>query len=390
MLTAEQNEQLTRVGPGTPMGALMRRYWHPVAAAAELDACPIKRITLLGESLVLYRDRRGVFGLLAEACPHRGASLACGMVEQEGLRCMYHGRLYDAQGSCIDQPSEPARTPCPDDIHATAYPVQMLGGLVFAYVGPEPAPLLPRYNVLVWSDAVGETNGTLISCNWLQVMENLLDPFHVECLHGAYFADVLRRKGGDQLQDFLTNHAPRPMKRIAFDLFKNGIIERHAVKTEEEESWKTGTPSFFPTTSLLGSPGRFGSVIFIVPLDDTHTWFLLRVAERIGASLPPDYPVPFFDVPGTNENGQFIRDTANGQDHMAVVTQGDIAAREVEHIATSDIGIVLYRQLLMEQLARVGHGDDPINVCRDPVDDQVIELPVARRRARAHAVQVIH
>lgn len=376
MLTQEENDILTRVGPGTRMGNLLRRYWHPVAATAELERNPVKAVKLLGESLVVYRDKRGQLGLLAEACPHRRASLAYGIPQNEGLRCAYHGWLYNSEGRCLDQPGEPVDSTFKDHIKTTAYPVQELGGLIFAYLGPEPVPLLPRYNVLVWDEVVRETNGTFIPCNWLQVMENLLDPWHVECLHGRYFTYVLERKGGDQLQEFLAHHAPTPMKKIGFDLFEQGIIERHLIKTEEEFSWRTGTPSFFPTTSLLGSPDvKTGSIIFLVPMDDTHTWFVLHMANRPGIPVPPQESIPFFDVPGANEDGNFITDSANGQDHMVVVTQGDIMRRDLEHLGMSDRGIVLYRELLMEQMERVERGEDPMNVYRDPAKNQIIELP---------------
>ena len=375
MLTVEENERLTRVGPGTPMGNLMRRYWHPVAAVAQLEENPVKAVTLLGESLVLYRDKGGRLGLLAEACAHRRASLAYGIPEDEGLRCAYHGWRYNAHGLCIEQPVEPPGSAFKDPVTTTAYPVQELGGLIFAYLGPEPRPLVPRYNVLLWEDAVREINGTVIASNWLQVMENLMDPYHVECLHGRYFEYVLRRKGGDQIKEFLADHFPAHMPKIAFDLFENGIIERHMFHSEAEVGWKDGTPTFFPSTVLHASRQGSGLIDIVVPLDDTHTWFLVYVAAPSSIPIPPQEEVPFFDAPGSDETGKFKIDTANGQDHMAVVTQGDITRRDLEHLRTSDIGIILYRRLLMEQMERVEQGQDPINVYREPAKNQVISPP---------------
>src|SRR5579871_5555569 len=130
MLSAEQNEALTHVLPGTPMGDLLRRYWHPVAATAELATNPVKAVTLLGEPLVLFRDTRGRCGLLAEACAHRGALLSGGIREERGLRCAAHGWLYDRHGRCLDQPMEPAHPATMDDARTTAYPVEELGGLI--------------------------------------------------------------------------------------------------------------------------------------------------------------------------------------------------------------------------------------------------------------------
>ena len=178
MLTAEENELFTSVGPGTAGGDLLRRYWHPVCAANEVTAeKPTRRITLLGEQLVVYRDQRGVHGLVAEHCPHRGASLYYAYIEEEGIRCAYHGWLFNEQGQCLEQPFEPKQETTRDAFRHAAYPVQELGGLLFAYLGPEPAPLLPMWDVLAREDG----NRTVevhepLNCNWLQCQENSLDP----------------------------------------------------------------------------------------------------------------------------------------------------------------------------------------------------------------------
>src|SRR5437016_200555 len=135
------------------MVSLLRHYWQPIAAQAELQQDPVKPVRLLGESLVLFRDRSGHLGLVGESCMHRGTSLAYGIPESAGLRCAYHGWLYAPDGRCIEQPAEPSDRQFADRIQATAYPVRELGGLVFAYLGPDPAPAVPRYNVLAWSHA---------------------------------------------------------------------------------------------------------------------------------------------------------------------------------------------------------------------------------------------
>src|SRR5437016_7977325 len=129
MLTAEENERLTLVGPGTPMGQLLRWYWHPIAAASQLDENPIRRVKLLGEKLVLYRDRSGKLGLVQEACAHRRVNLVFGIPEDEGLRCPYHGWRYDASGQCLEMPAEPADSTFPSRVQITAYPVEELSGL---------------------------------------------------------------------------------------------------------------------------------------------------------------------------------------------------------------------------------------------------------------------
>ena len=152
MLTQEQNEMLTQVGKGTPMGELLRRYWHPIAASAELEEKPTKVVRLLGEDLVLYKNKSGEIGLIDRFCPHRRVDLSYGIPEYEGLRCMYHGWMFNRHGQCIEQPFE--ETVRPDGrfkkkVTVAAYPVEELGGLLFAYLGPNPAPLVPRWYLFV-------------------------------------------------------------------------------------------------------------------------------------------------------------------------------------------------------------------------------------------------
>ena len=361
------------------MGNLMRHYWHPVAAVAELNNHQVKKVKVLNESLVICRDKKRQVRVLAESSLHGNGSLAHSIPEHKSLRWSYQGWLFDSMGRCVEQPVKRLGDLFKNRIKTREYPVAERGGLVFAYLGPEPVPRSPRYNTLLWNDAVREINGTVIDCNWLQVMENLLDPYHVEFLHGRFFEHVLRLKGGGQLEEFLGRYAPKPIEKIAFDLFENGIIERHMIRSEEEISWKVGPPTFFPTTTLVGSVETSRVINFVVPLDDAHTWFVVYLAERTGIPIPWEETPPFVDVSGVNDSGKFILDTANGQDHMAVVTQGDIARREIEHLTTSDNGITLYRQLLLNQIDLVANGGEPMNFYQDPdrkpmVLDDLLEI----------------
>ena len=149
MLTAEQNEELTQVAPGTPMGELLRRYWYPVAFTRELEEFPVRAVRLLGEDFAVFKTPRGRYGMLPEACPHRRASLTYGVVEADGLRCPYHGWLFGSDGSCLDQPAEREETNFRSRVSVRAGVVQEMGGLVWAYIGPAPAPELPRFDVFV-------------------------------------------------------------------------------------------------------------------------------------------------------------------------------------------------------------------------------------------------
>src|SRR5918996_377956 len=141
----EPYPELTRVGPGTPCGELMRRYWQPVCLSAELRELP-KRVRILGEDLIAFRDGQGRAGLLFFRCSHRGTSLEYGRVEEKGIRCCYHGWLYDVGGRCLEQPAEAADSTLKEHIRHPAYKARELGGFVFAYIGPQPAPLLPNYD----------------------------------------------------------------------------------------------------------------------------------------------------------------------------------------------------------------------------------------------------
>src|SRR5579884_2355639 len=168
MLTTEENELLTRVGPGTRMGALLRRYWHPVAASAEMEDRWTKRVRIMGEDLVLFKDRTGKLGLIGEQCPHRRASMAYGIPTQEGIRCPYHGWMFDGAGKCLEQPNEPEGSTFKDKVSLPGYPVQTLAGLVFAYLGPQPAPQIPRYDCFVDGPAIRHVGQAVIPCNWVQ------------------------------------------------------------------------------------------------------------------------------------------------------------------------------------------------------------------------------
>ncbi|MEK7217266.1 MAG: Rieske 2Fe-2S domain-containing protein, partial [Chloroflexota bacterium] len=267
MLTKEVNELLTQVGPGTPGGRLLRYYWYPIAPAAELEENPVKKVRLLGEDLVLYRDRSGNLCLIDEPCPHRRVSMEYGIPEQEGLRCPYHGWLFNHEGRCTEQPAEPWNSTFKDRVTTKAYKVEALGGLIFAYLGPDPAPLLPRYDLLVWDNVMRHIGVTMIPCNWVQCMENSMDPVHVEWLHGYYLDYVWARKGLPMAPRSAGRH-----QKIGFDRFEHGIVKRRVVEghTEEHDAWRVGHPVVFPNILRSGTGFQYR-----VPVDDTHTHHII-------------------------------------------------------------------------------------------------------------------
>jgi len=363
MLTKEANERLTQVGLGTPMGALLRRYWHPVATLPELIAEPVLAVTILGENLALYRTEEGKMGLVAQRCPHRGASLAYGIPEADGLRCAYHGWKFDGRGNCLEQPAEPTDSTFNERVHIPAYPVQELGGLIWAYLGPTPAPLLPRFDLFVRDDLEREIGITRLPCNWLQIMENSLDPVHLEYLHSVYMNYVLKRQGKPPASQ--TKHH----ERIAFDLFEYGIIKRRlwAGDSEDSDEWQVGHPILFPNILSVGEGGRPQFQIR-VPIDDTHTyhvWYRTK-ARADGAPFQDAAKIPVLDYAYKHDDGRLVVDTVSGQDMMVWVTQGPISDRTTERLGTTDKGVIMYRALLEEQMLKVERGEDPLAVVRDP------------------------
>ena len=382
MLTIEQNERFTQVGAGTPMGELFRRYWYPIAAASQLKDLSTKKVRLLGEDLILYKDRSGTLGLIEPHCAHRRMNLIYGIPEEHGLRCPYHGWLYDETGQCTEQPYEETEDPdarFKDKIKMKAYPVEQQAGLIFAYLGPAPVPLLPAWDVMVEKDVIRDIGYALLTCNYLQVMENSLDPIHVEWLHQYWAGYVIEKLGRPELNRERAIH-----EKIQFDRTEYGIVKRRVIKggNEDDDDWKIGHPIVFPNMLRQGSRGSGGAFQIRVPIDDQTTghWWLRWYPKKEGDVDQTPEQVPFYKVPvpEIDEDGRVpwdVLDNNSGQDIVAWITQGPIADREKESLGRSDKGVILYRQLLEEGMETVADGGDPLNVFRDPAENLYIHLP---------------
>lgn len=388
MLTRRENELLTQVGRGTPCGDLLRRYWHPVAAVAELTQDrPIRAVKVLGEELVVYRDRKGNYGLVGEHCPHRLASLAYGRVDEEGIRCPYHGWKFDSAGKCLEQPAEPANSTFKDRIRHVAYPVQYLGGLIYAYLGPTPAPLLPRWDVLVWENGRRWiVKDSLIDCNWLQAMENSVDPAHLFWLHGDSAQLGARLKKYAERHEFFRFEFGIKKRRTTLPLATGG-------KPEVDEH-----PLLFPSVlrhvaSLRDGKEHRHNLQIRVPVDDTHTQvFRVNFVPNATDHSPPGAEVPVRYAQLKTGPRDYDMTLVSAQDSMAWETQGPLTDRAQEHLGVEDEGVIELRKLLHEQIEQVQQGLDPMGTIRDPAKNHLIDLGVFNERIGLYAMSdpVLH
>ena len=373
MLTVKENERLTRVGPGTPMGELLRRYWQPIGAAAELDDNPVKPIKLLGESLVLYRDRQGRLGLIGDTCPHRRTSMLYGIPENEGLRCPYHGWMFDGTGQCIEMPAEAPDSTFPSRVRMPGYPVEELCGLIFAYLRPAPATAAPLGYVRVGQRVAGyrrhrhplqlvADHGELPGPGACGVAARPLFQLRAGTVGASGFTAEVYRPGTNGVTSRWEH------EKIGFDEFQYGIIKRRVVAGRSNRT-RNGA-SGIPSCSRISC--AWVAIFSIASRWTTHTPCTCG-SRRTPASwweVPKQDKIPFYQVPlPTDEEGQMdwrLLDNNSGQDIMAWITQGAIADRSLEKLGESDKGIILYRRMLRQQLAIVEAGGEPMNVFRDP------------------------
>ncbi len=359
------NLKLAEVGAGTPMGELLRRYWHPIGMADDATDTP-RKVRVLAEDLILFRDKTGRPGLVYPNCAHRGTSLYYGKVEERGIRCCYHGWLFDVQGHCVEQPCEPDGGKARGKIRQPWYPVQEQYGLIWAYMGPpDKKPTLPRYEALERlgdgelieaNDAsIGGGGPQVIPCNWLQHYENLVDPFHVVVLHSTF--------SGTQFVEQMAQ-----MPTVRWEPVELGVKTTSIRKLPDGKIFRRISQAGVPTLRVIPSPrlGRFGrveSIGWILPIDD-HS-FRIYVVGRVNE-------VGELARMRSRMNGKLWEELSEAEhqkmpgDYEAMVSQGRIARHSEEHLATSDRGIVMLRRYLQQQVDRVAQGQDPAGVSFDP------------------------
>jgi 5,5'-dehydrodivanillate O-demethylase len=334
----------------------------------------------MGENLVLFKDRTGKLGLIEEQCPHRRASMAYGIPTEDGIRCPYHGWKFDGAGRCLEQPNEPEGSSFKDKVSMAGYPVQELAGLIFAYLGPLPAPIITKLDGYVADPAIRLVASAVIPCNWLQIQENSVDPIHSEWLHG-HFANFQEEQGGGIWNAFAGRHL-----KIAFDEKPYGIIKRRLKEGQAEtcSDWTIGHPLVFPNILAVGSDDKAWKVYEFqirVPQDDENTthWWFTAFAPRDPSDVDPALTAKahFFNVP---IEGQPLT-TAEHQDITAWTTQGAVCDRREEHLGSTDRGITMFRNMLRRELKKIEDGQDPILVVRTPDDDIPVDLPLETDKA---------
>ena len=369
--TPTYNARLAEVGHGTPMGELLRRYWHPVGVRADAGATP-RPVKILGEELILFRDGEGRPGLVYPRCCHRGTTLYYGKVEARGIRCCYHGWLYDVEGQCLEMPCEPDPTGAQcQRVRQPWYPVAERYGLVFAYLGPpEKKPVLPRYECLevlapgefVESDdsSIGSGGIVIAPCNWLQHFENVVDPYHVPILHGSF--------SGPQ---FVQQMAAFP--KVKFEYGRHGVKATSLRPGPDGRRFRRITEAVLPTLRVVPNPrvtqyGMVESIGWTLPIDDTH--YRIYVAGRVRetgelAKFKSRYNGKTW-AELTPEEHQRIPGDVEAQ-----VGQGPITFHSEEHLMSSDQGVSMLRILLQRQLDTIAQGGDPAGVAFKEADAYV-------------------
>jgi phthalate 4,5-dioxygenase len=399
MMTQEENELLSRTVRGTPGGDLLRRYWQPVALSEELpfEAAPLS-IKILGEDLVLFRDDKGRAGLLGIHCSHRGTDLSYGRVEDGGLRCLYHGWLYDVQGRCLQQPGEPGGGEHRDAIRHPAYPCQETGGVIFTYMGPGTPPLLPNYEFLSAPPERLYVNKIFHECNYLQANEGNIDPVHLSFLHRFLENRDERYRGVRGAEESHYNLVARNIAPILdVELTDFGVRIYTVRRLEGDKAYLR--VSYFILPNLSAFPGQTGgegySVNWHVPIDDDRHWkytFVYSAREpldkkminRERSELMPDYRLV------RNEANRFMQDRESmksktyagmgsgfqAHDAFATASQGAIQDRTEEHLVSSDKAIIAARKLLEKAIRDVQEGREPPHVIREPSQNRVPHLLV--------------
>lgn len=349
-------DEVVRVGPGTLGGNYLRSFWWPVALAEEVKDIPVP-VKILGEELVLFRDLSGQLNLLGMHCAHRRASLEYGIIQENGIRCAYHGWCYDRTGKIVDRPAEPIKTA--PNINHPSYPARELGGFIFAYLGKNSPPPLPRYDVLAQDgyrvvERGDSEAGKAYHCNWLQGVENTTDTTHLTYLHGIYktcpsFKPVEGEYG-------VKLYILEPRARPGHVAIRKRCTVLPTINRKSRELYKND-PDKLPVT--------LQQAIWVIPIDDTHCEEM-RITVYPEAPAEISYHGGYVKQAKQRERKPYdrryygeIRGNVPLEDKAMVESQGAIVDRTLEHPGFGDRAILLLRKMLRDGVAAVANGERP-------------------------------
>ncbi len=387
MLTAEENELITKVGPGTPMGELARRFWTPILLAEELPAadCAPVRVRILGEDLVAFKDSRNRIGVLEPWCPHRGSDLFFGRNEEEGLRCVYHGWKYDIEGVCVDMPNAPEGATFKEKIRARAYPALERGGIIWAYLGPRENGV-PEFPEMEWTRVPNDQryiSKMFLDCNYLQTLEADIDSSHLGFLHSYVQGGTVIDGRVNGIQD-LTAADKAPVWTVSDTEY--GVMLTARRDAGENYYWRINQWMLPFYTMIAARPGDPVLCQVKVPVDDEHA-VAFRVRWHAERPLTPDEISVYRDkgvlfpemIPGTfrtkeNRANDYLLDRATqrtysftgiksipAQDFAVTEVQhgGPVTDRTREHLVSSDTAIIQVRRRLMRSVRQLMEGQEP-------------------------------
>jgi phenylpropionate dioxygenase-like ring-hydroxylating dioxygenase large terminal subunit len=408
MLTKEENQRLTSVGPGTPMGELMRRFWQPVALSEELPQAGAPRpVRLLGEDLVLFRDDAGRPGLLDLYCSHRGVDLSYGRIENGGLRCLYHGWLYDISGACLEQPAEPQGSEFHTKIRHLAYPCREVADAIWAYFGPGEPPPFPMYEPLAAESAYRSWRKVYEDCNYLQSVEGGIDPSHTSFLHRQFVKSDYTAYGaaGDAARSSAvrapTINDPRAgpvTPQLEVDVTPFGT-QQFAIRPLGARTFLRGSTYILPNVNAVAiNPAEVGGyhMCWHVPIDDTHSCRYAIDFTRhqpvdqdqhhhwASGEIGPDYRTIRRRENRYLQNREEMQNTSFaglGQfvpvhDIAIVELETPIYDRSREHLGYSDKILLAARHALLAALDGLKEGIEPAHALRSG-DVQDMAVPTA-------------
>ncbi|UWQ96886.1 aromatic ring-hydroxylating dioxygenase subunit alpha [Rhodobacteraceae bacterium M385] len=406
MMSQEMNDQITRVGPGAPAGKVLRQYWQPAALVDELMGVrPVVPVKLLGEELVLFRDETGNLGLIGRHCPHRGADLAYGRLEDNGLRCPFHGWHFDCSGQCVEQPGEPEGSRMHEKIKAVSYPVREVNGIIWAFMGEGTPPPFAEFDCFRAPDTHVFAFKGLWECNWLQAMEVGIDPAHASFLHRFLQDEDPADSYGKQFRDKAGNTEipmtkllrdyPRP--EITVDETDYGLKLTALRHLDDGRTHVRVTNQIFPQAICIPMSREMTITQWHVPVDDeTCYWFSMFTSfgapvdkvkmrdQRLEEHRLPDY-APLKNA--RNNYGYDVEEQGkltytgmgldiNVHDQWAVESMGRIQDRREEHLGKTDVGIIKYRRMLRAAIAALEAGEgESLKMQND--DTQAIRGPLS-------------